>query len=69
MAWSFNYDCLWLYRIKEKMKRLALLSILVLIIFISIILFIFLINEKDPNKPPSALLNKEIPEFELNNLF
>ncbi len=69
MGWNSNHDYFWIYRIEETVKRSILFLTFILIIFISIILFIFLIKEKDPNKPPSALLDKETPEFELINLF
>ena len=50
-------------------RKFILFSPLLLLILISAILFFFLIKDKDPNKPPSALLNKEIPEFEIVSLF
>ena len=47
-----------------------ILSIPIIIIFlISIFLFTFLLQKKDPNKPPSTLINKDIPVYSLPNLF
>ena len=42
---------------------------IIFVIFISVFLFIFLLQEKNPNKPPSALLNEDLPKFKLVNLF
>ena len=32
-------------------------------------LLVYLLSDKDPNKPPSALLNKDVPNFESVSLF
>ena len=37
--------------------------------WLPIILLFFLLEDKDPRKPPSALLNKNLPEFVMVNLF
>jgi len=53
----------------KKMKKFVLA--LPLIVFITLCLFvlIFLLQEKDPSKPPSVLINKEAPRFQMENLF
>ena len=51
------------------MSRLLLFIPITLTIIISIFLFIFLSKGTDPSKPPSALINEDLPEFELINLF
>ena len=56
-------------RYKEKMKKIFLSLPIVLIIIISAFLLIFLLENKDPNKPPSALLNENLPNFKITNLF
>ena len=38
-------------------------------LIISIFLFIFLLQKKDPTKPPSALLDEDVPKIKLVNLF
>ncbi len=50
-------------------RKLILITPLLLLIIISVFLFFFIIKNKDPNKPPSVLINKELPGFELVNLF
>ena len=40
---------------------------LIIFIIISIFLLIYLLQKNDPKNPPSALLNKEIPKFEVKN--
>ena len=48
----------------------AILSIpIFLVLIISIFLLIFLLQKKDPNIPPSALLDKKAPEVSLIDLF
>tara|TARA_B100002051_G_C16606250_1_gene570720 strand:- start:448 stop:975 length:528 start_codon:yes stop_codon:yes gene_type:complete len=51
------------------MKKIIIISPLIIILTISIFLLIFLLQDKDPNKPPSALLNQDMPEFNINSLF
>lgn len=50
------------------MNRIFLFLPISFIIIISVFLLIFLLQEKDPTKPPSALLNEELPQIELINL-
>tara|TARA_B110000438_G_C15740744_1_gene618337 strand:- start:343 stop:867 length:525 start_codon:yes stop_codon:yes gene_type:complete len=51
------------------MNKLILSLPIVLIFIISIFLLIFLLQNKDPNVPPSALLDKKIPPVDLVDLF
>jgi len=50
------------------MKKLIIVLPLFGTIILFIFLLIFLLQKKDPNKPPSALLNEQIPEFILFSL-
>ena len=51
------------------MNRVILIISLFLIFIISFFILIYLLSDKDPNKPPSALLNKDLPKFTTTNLF
>ncbi len=42
---------------------------LILLITVCIFFLLFIIFEKNPSNPPSALLNKEIPEFSTKSLY
>ncbi len=41
---------------------------LLLVLIISGFLLTYLLQNKDPNKPPSALINQDMPEFKLTGL-
>ncbi len=51
------------------MKKIIILTPLILLFVICVFLLIYLLSDKDPNKPPSALLNKDVPNFESVSLF
>ena len=51
------------------MKKIIIFLPLIIIITISIFLLIFLLQDKDPSKPPSALLNKDMPQLNTVSLF
>ena len=51
------------------MKKSILLIPLIILLAICIFTLIYLISGKDPNKPPSALLNKNIPKFITKSLY
>jgi cytochrome c biogenesis protein CcmG, thiol:disulfide interchange protein DsbE len=51
------------------MKKLFISLPVVFIFIISIFLFIYLLQGKDPSKPPSAFLNKNLPAFNAESLF
>ena len=69
MAWSNDNDLFWNYGNKKKMKKFFLFLPIIVIITISSFSLIYLLQKKDPNKPPSALLNENLPEINLVNLF
>ena len=69
MARCDDNDIVWTYRNKKKMKKLLLFLPIIMIILISSFSLIYLLQKKDPNKPPSALLNENLPEINLVNLF
>ena len=50
------------------MSRIILLIPLISLIIICLFFLFYLLSNKDPNKPPSALLNKDIPSFESKSL-
>ena len=51
------------------MNKIILLLPIIFTSIISIFLLLFLLQNKDPNIPPSALLDEEIPKVKLVNLF
>ena len=51
------------------MNKVILWLPIILILIISTFLLIFLLQNKNPNFPPSALLNKKIPEVSILDLF
>ena len=65
---NFN-DYIGFSRNKKKMNKLILSIPILIILIISFFLFIFLLQNKNPSSPPSALLNKNLPEVNLINLF
>ena len=69
MAGCDDNDVVWIYRNKKKMKKLLLSLPIIVIILISSFSLIYLLQKKDSNKPPSALLNENLPEINLVNLF
>ena len=69
MAWCDNNDIIWTYRNKKKMKKIFLFLPIIVIILISSFSLIYLLQKKDPNKPPSALLNENLPAINLVGLF
>jgi len=51
------------------MNRIIILTPLIILLIICIFLLSYLLSGKDPNKPPSALLNKDIPNFKSASLY
>ena len=51
------------------MNRLIILIPLIILLIICIFALIYLLSNKDPNKPPSALLNKDMPMFISKSLY
>ena len=69
MGRSFNNDFFWFIGNQKQVNKLILFIPLIIILIICTFLFIFLIQNKDPNKPPSALLDEQLPKFEMVDLF
>ena len=51
------------------MKKIILLIPLILLIILCIFFFLFIFLKKDPNNPPSALLDKNVPIFSTTSLY
>ncbi len=51
------------------MNKLVVLAPLIILLFICIFALVYLLSNKDPNKPPSVLINKDLPMFESKSLF
>ena len=51
------------------MKQIIKFTPLVILTFVCFFFLLFIVFGKDPSNPPSALLNKEIPDFSTTNLF
>ena len=69
MAWSNNNDVFRFNSSFEKMNRIFILTPLIVLLIICIFSLVYLLSGKDPNKPPSALLNKDVPIFESGSLY
>ena len=69
MAWSDNNDVFRINSGYKKMNRVIILTTLIILLIICIFSLTYLLSGKDPNKPPSALLNKEVPSFESSSLY
>lgn len=51
------------------MNKAIIITPIVILLIICIFALVYLLDNKDPNKPPSALLNKEVPFFKSQSLF
>ena len=51
------------------MKKAVKFLPLILLILVCVFFLLFIILEKDPSRPPSALLNKDMPEFSTKSLY
>ena len=51
------------------MNKTFLFVPLIIVVLIVVFCLIFLLQGKDPSKPPSALLYKNLPDFDIVNLF
>ena len=69
MAWSDNNDVCGFSGSFKKMSRMLILIPLIILLIICIFSLAYLLSGKDPNKPPSALLNKDVPIFESSSLY
>ena len=69
MVWSYINDFFRVKRNKKIMKKIILIFPLIIIIVISSFLLIFLLQKKNPEHPPSPLLNEQMPIFKVEDLF
>ena len=69
MAWSDNNDVFRFNSSYKKMNRIIILTPLIILLVICIFSLTYLLSGKDPNKPPSPLLNKAVPGFESSSLY
>ena len=69
MAWSDNNDLFWFNSSYKKMNRIIILTPLIILLVICIFSLTYLLSGKDPNNPPSALLNKDVPIFQISSLY
>jgi cytochrome c biogenesis protein CcmG/thiol:disulfide interchange protein DsbE len=51
------------------MKKIILVLPLILLTIVCLFFLLFILFEKNPNKPPSALLNKDLPSFSSTSLY
>ena len=51
------------------MNKFIILIPLICVLLICIFFLIYLLSNKDPNKPPSVLINKEIPKFKTVSIY
>jgi cytochrome c biogenesis protein CcmG/thiol:disulfide interchange protein DsbE len=51
------------------MKKIILIIPLIILIVVCLFFLLFILFEKDPNNPPSALINKNLPLFSSINLY
>ena len=69
MAWSDNNGVFRFNSSYTKMNKIIILTPLSILLIICVFSLIYLLSGKDPNKPPSALLNKNVPIFESSSLY
>ena len=69
MVWGFSNDVFWFNSSYKKMNRIIIVTPLIVLLIICIFSLIYLLSGKDPNKPPSALLNKDVPSFKSISLY
>ena len=51
------------------MRKTVMYLPIIILLIVSIFIFIYLLSDKDPNKPPSALLDQQIPTFTTVSLY
>ena len=69
MAWRDSNDVFRVDSSYKKMNRIIILTPLIILLVICIFLLTYLLSGKDPSKPPSPLLNKDVPYFESISLY
>ena len=51
------------------MRRIILVSPLIFLTVVCLFFLLYILSEKNPNEPPSALINKKLPVFNSHNLY
>ena len=51
------------------MKKIIMITPLIALITICSFVLIYILSERNPQKPPSSLINKNIPSFNIYNLY
>ena len=51
------------------MKKIIKFVPLILLVLVCVFFLLFILLEKDPNSPPSALIDKQLPEFSTVSLY
>ena len=51
------------------MKKIILITPLIILIAVCLFFLLFILSGKDPNDPPSALINQKVPIFSSTNLY
>ncbi len=69
MVWGNYNDNLWFNRYYQKMKKLIFFTPIILLFLICGFFIIYLTSDKEPNIPPSALLDKDMPFFKSVSLY
>ena len=69
MDWSYHNGSVRIIRNKKSVKKVILIIPFVLTLIVSGFLLFYLLQNKDPKKPPSALLNEDVPKIEIPDLF
>ena len=69
MAWSYNNGVFRFNSSYKKMNRIIILIPLIILLIICVFSLSYLLSGKDPNKPPSALLNIDVPSFKSSSLY
>ena len=69
MDWSYNNGSVRIFGNKKSVKKIILIVPFILTLIISSFLLFYLLQNKDPKKPPSALLNEDVPKIKIPDLF
>ena len=69
MDWSYHNGSVRIIRNKKSVKKVILIIHFVLTLIVSCYLLLYLLQNKDPKKPPSALLNEDVPKIKIPDLF
>ena len=69
MVRGYNNGIYRFRRCNKKMNRIVILTPLLILLIICVFALIYLLSNKDPNKPPSVLINKPVPFFKTSSLY